>query len=375
VLSVLAQAINDGTLENIVADSAFVSKIKCCVGGNTANFAFITSAKYNELEAAGTLDEKTLYFITDDGTLNNLEEYVNSLTDKINKIVNGQQVVGKATDVEKLNGLTVTKSDARVMLKGTVDSVQIIIKDKVAADSDFTGNDIYKFTTFDTLQVGDEVYYQNEKGIIRSALLLNKRISIPSGGAMAAQANNGAITCKLERALEIPSYNEYRRVAGKADNLYQEENGVLKYGGLVIPQKKLVWEYNSLFEKNYADMGYPDVIYVDNAKLSISESLGLTLNESLNEGDVFEVCFITTENNKGLTNGYLRVRGCLARLWTQGINTTDTHYECNIEINKDYIIEAVYYVDSQMLYLKTAASFPTSTTTTLSVRRIYKIVE
>lgn len=72
-LAALEKAIEDGSLAGITADSAFVSKLKCCVSGVTNKVGFITQAKYNEMEAAGLLTPNTLYFITDDTTADDLE--------------------------------------------------------------------------------------------------------------------------------------------------------------------------------------------------------------------------------------------------------------------------------------------------------------
>lgn len=76
VLSILQQAINEGSLAGIEKDSAFVSKLKCCVDGGTFKMAFITQAKFNELKANSQLDDEALYFITDDTTEAVLEETI-----------------------------------------------------------------------------------------------------------------------------------------------------------------------------------------------------------------------------------------------------------------------------------------------------------
>jgi hypothetical protein len=93
VLAILNQAIADGTLENITKDAAFISKIKCCVGGDIASMAFITQAKYNELEKAGTLIPNCYYFIIDDTTaedinivIENLNNEVSSIKERLNKL-------------------------------------------------------------------------------------------------------------------------------------------------------------------------------------------------------------------------------------------------------------------------------------------------
>lgn len=73
VFALLEKAIEDGTLENIVKDSAFVSKLKCCVSGQTNKVAFVSQAKYNELQEGGLLEANALYFITDDTSCEDFE--------------------------------------------------------------------------------------------------------------------------------------------------------------------------------------------------------------------------------------------------------------------------------------------------------------
>lgn len=83
VYSVLDQAIKDGSLENLVADAAFVSKLKCCVSGQTNKVAFTNSAKYNELKAANALEENCYYFITDDTSVEDIDTELKAINDAI----------------------------------------------------------------------------------------------------------------------------------------------------------------------------------------------------------------------------------------------------------------------------------------------------
>lgn len=83
VLSALQQAIADGSLSGITADSGFISKLKCCVNGVTNSVAFITQAKYNELVANKQLKENCYYFITDDSSFDEVEEMVVSLNNAV----------------------------------------------------------------------------------------------------------------------------------------------------------------------------------------------------------------------------------------------------------------------------------------------------
>jgi len=87
VLALLNKAIQDGTLANVVADAAFISKLKCCVTGGTNNVAFIPEAKYNEMLANKTLKEDTLYIITDDQTGDNIERVINELVEAVNGLI------------------------------------------------------------------------------------------------------------------------------------------------------------------------------------------------------------------------------------------------------------------------------------------------
>lgn len=86
VLSALEQAIADGSLAGITADSAFVSKLRCCVGGTTHRIAFVTQAKYNELEASGSIVADCYYYIIDDTTAEDIDQALQYLSDTVNSL-------------------------------------------------------------------------------------------------------------------------------------------------------------------------------------------------------------------------------------------------------------------------------------------------
>lgn len=113
VLAVLAQAIADGSLDNITADSAFINKLKCCVGGDTFNIAFITQAKYNELAASNLLKENTYYYITDDETAENIDEALKLINNALTSI--GKRV----TVLEPLKDATSKQSEAKQYISDT----------------------------------------------------------------------------------------------------------------------------------------------------------------------------------------------------------------------------------------------------------------
>lgn len=96
ILAVLSQAIKDGSLSGISADAGFVSKLRCCVGGDTHPIAFVSQAEYNELQARGSLIKDCIYYITDDTTAENIDAQLKSINDTLNGIIYGVQVVPKA---------------------------------------------------------------------------------------------------------------------------------------------------------------------------------------------------------------------------------------------------------------------------------------
>ena len=87
VLSLLAQVIADGSLENVVADAAFINKFKCCVTGGTNSLAFVSQAKYNELAASGGVKSNVLYIITNDDSGDEYIERLNELITAVNGLI------------------------------------------------------------------------------------------------------------------------------------------------------------------------------------------------------------------------------------------------------------------------------------------------
>lgn len=94
VFAALEKAIADGSLADLVADSAFVSKLKCCVSGKTNKIAFVTEAKYNEMAALGTVENGVYYYITDDTSIETIDK---ALTDLNAAILSAEK---RITDIE-----------------------------------------------------------------------------------------------------------------------------------------------------------------------------------------------------------------------------------------------------------------------------------
>lgn len=113
VLSVLEQAIADGSLANVVAGQAIIDKLKCCVTGGTTQVAFITMAKYNELAGSNSIKSNTLYYITDDTTFDDIDAILadlnsglQSVTETVDKVVNGDIEVPKASHASTADNAT-----------------------------------------------------------------------------------------------------------------------------------------------------------------------------------------------------------------------------------------------------------------------------
>lgn len=106
VLAVLEQAIENGSLEQITANSAFVTKLKCCVGGGTYKMAFITQEKYNELKTNSQLSSDTIYWITDDTTCEEINKALTSINNNITSINNRLDALGFKSGVFVVSGVS-----------------------------------------------------------------------------------------------------------------------------------------------------------------------------------------------------------------------------------------------------------------------------
>lgn len=82
VLSLLQQAINDGSLQNIDPEYAAISKLVCINGGDNIKFWTGTESQFNALDPAPTVhhiiprrgEDGTIYLCVDDSGLDNLPQ-------------------------------------------------------------------------------------------------------------------------------------------------------------------------------------------------------------------------------------------------------------------------------------------------------------
>lgn len=139
VLALLDQAIKDGSLENIVADAAFVSKLKCCVGGGTYQIAFITQAKYNELAANDALLENAYYFIVDDTTAEDLNEKLLKIDDLEVRLNNINENISNSRHYIDYSNFSNTDliydTAVDISTQNRVDLTSLLRKDKTVDDT------------------------------------------------------------------------------------------------------------------------------------------------------------------------------------------------------------------------------------------------
>lgn len=103
VLSILEQAIADGSLENVIAGQAVIDKIKCYVTGQTNKVAFVTEAQYNAMVANGTVENEVYYYITDDTSIETIDEALKALDIAVTELEEKVKQVAINTDeIEKL---------------------------------------------------------------------------------------------------------------------------------------------------------------------------------------------------------------------------------------------------------------------------------
>lgn len=109
VLALLEQAIEDGDLEFIEEDSAFVSKIKDVTSGGTYHLSFVTQAQYNELVENDNLIANCLYIVTDDTSYNDIVEAINDLMDQTD--ANTQAIQDNAEAIIDLQKILLFSND------------------------------------------------------------------------------------------------------------------------------------------------------------------------------------------------------------------------------------------------------------------------
>lgn len=135
ILSVLAQAIQDGTLANISKDAGFITKLKCACTGITIKEAFITQEQYNALEAAGTLEPNTLYTIIDDTTCEDINATLEQINNDLQSLGNvDNSLIKNIKDIEPIiinatlsDGVVTTTYDLKTLNAGLLNRYVLVL--------------------------------------------------------------------------------------------------------------------------------------------------------------------------------------------------------------------------------------------------------
>ncbi len=137
VLAAINEAAANGSLDSIVNNEAFISRIKCCVAGGTFNFAFVTQAKYNELKASGNLKPNGYYIITDDTSADDINEAFEALTQTVNEHTQTVNEHTQTLGAFRRNLLNIEKTLNDITQEGTV-YVQKAYDANHASSADYT---------------------------------------------------------------------------------------------------------------------------------------------------------------------------------------------------------------------------------------------
>lgn len=164
VLEVIQEAISSGELPEEI--NGLVLTFKNPVDNEGYKIAFCTQAKYNELEAGGQLEANCLYYITDDTTLDDIE---NTL-DTLQEIVDDLDISNKV-DKEVVSGkytTTITHNNGNIDIKSYFKDGASYNANReiyISGDSDM---DIISKTT------DDDVVYQTRLSIGRDGIYISR---------------------------------------------------------------------------------------------------------------------------------------------------------------------------------------------------------
>lgn len=201
VLAVLAQAIADGSLSGITADSAFVSKLKCCVTGGTNRVAFVTQAKYNELKASDSLLADCLYIVTDDTTAEDMDATLSELSETVNAVMGGSQAVPKASHANEADKAKSASEAVHAYHAEKLSGIEFLMLETVNSEKvahvDGTGIYLIEFRVTDSVSQTD--------------ILIISDLSVNSAG-----------TARLERKYNQGTENEYTGIS--ICNTYDSKN-------------------------------------------------------------------------------------------------------------------------------------------------------
>ena len=189
-------------------------------------------------------------------------------------------VIGKGTEISNtVNGLNFTVNSGRLVLQGVecdIDATGVTITiDNIATKRYYTVylevnlglntatiKDKYDTATYPTIDAGDDLT-ENTTGIARLPLY---QFTATSG--IIGEINKVVESVKyINSSITVNNSKQVNNLEIK-----QDENGVLKIGDIIIPQKQLLWSPAS---GDYA-----------------VSTTSITLNSPISKGDVIEIAFV-----------------------------------------------------------------------------------
>ena len=195
-------------------------------------------------------------------------------------------VIGKGNEISNtVNGLNFTVNSGRLVLQGVecdIDATGVTITiDNIATKRYYTVylevnlglntatiKDEYDTATYPTIDAGDDLT-ENTTGVARLPLY---QFTATSG--IISEVNKVVKSIKYTPDIFV---NNSKKVNGL--EIKQDENGVLKIGDIIIPQKKVLWSGNT----------------------EINQDTTIQLSENLSSGDIVEI--ILEEGNRQMLGG------------------------------------------------------------------------
>ena len=245
-------------------------------------------------------------------------------------------VIGKGNEISNsVSGLNFTVNSGRLVLQGVecdIDATGVTITiDNIATKRYYTVylevnlglntatiKSEYDTATYPTIDAGDDLT-ENSTGIARMVLY---KFTATSG--IISEVNK--VVKSVKYAVDVKVNNAIN--SDKVNNLEikQDENGVIKIGEIIIPQKKLLWEgdlqssYNTPVVFNLDDIRIDDIIEVEwyltfDGETTKAISQGIVVEDPDNDYSI-KISFPAIVANVGISsNKFLGLEGVY---WSDG---------------------------------------------------------
>ena len=272
-------------------------------------------------------------------------------------------VIGKGTEISNtVSGLNFTVNSGRLVLQGVecdIDATGVTITiDNIATKRYYTIylevnlglntatiKSEYDTATYPTIDAGDDLT-ENSTGIARLPLY---QFTATSG--IISEVNKVVESVKyINSSITVDNSKQVNNLEIK-----QDENGVLKIGDIIIPQKKLLWSGNETAN-------------------TVTPTITIQLEEDLNKGDIIEIEYeygtfararLTAVNQD--TTEYVRLVKTVCN--QKGL----TLYGCDATVNK--VDKTISFTTANGASISTSGTVEAITGWSMTVTKISKIIE